>query len=327
VNALETGVLALDCAAEEARLTARLRAMLRDLGRRGFVVGLSGGVDSAVSAALAARAVGAPRVLGLLLPEADAPAESVDRARQVAGAIGIRTVLQDITPALEAIGCYRARDEAIRRLEPGYGEGWRSKIAIRGGIEGRYNVFDLIVQDPDGRLRTHRLDAETLMAIVAATGFKQRIRKSIEYFHADRLNYAVVGTPNRVEYDQGFFVKQGDGAADVKPIAHLYKTQVCELAGWLGLPDDVRGGEPTTGTYSLAQTQEEFFFGLPFRQLDYALWALNHGVPASDLARFLGMDEPQAARIYRDIRQKRLGTRYLHAAPVLAAPVPEVPVS
>ncbi|HEX7086211.1 MAG TPA: NAD(+) synthase, partial [Vicinamibacterales bacterium] len=168
--------------------------------------------------------------------------------------------------------------------------------------------------------------AETLMAIVAATNFKQRVRKTIEYFHADRLNYAVVGTPNRLEYDQGFFVKQGDGAADVKPIAHLYKTQVCDLATWLGLPDDVLSNEPTTGTYSLAQTQEEFFFGLPFRQLDYALWALNHGVPASDLARFLGMDEEQAARIYRDIRQKRRSTRYLHATPVLAAPVPDVPV-
>ena len=325
--ALEAGVLAIDCASEEARLTARLRGMLRDLGRRGFVVGLSGGVDSAVSAALAARAVGAPRVLGLLLPEADAPADGVDRARQVADAIGIRTVLQDITPALDAIGCYRARDEAIRRLVPEYGEGWRSKIAIRGGLEGRYNIFDLIVQDPAGGLHTYRPDAETLMTVVAATGFKQRIRKSIEYFHADRLNYAVVGTPNRVEYDQGFFVKQGDGAADVKPIAHLYKTQVYALARHLGLPGRVCDGEPTTGTYSLPQTQEEFFFALPYRQLDYALWALNHDVPASDLARFLEMDEAQAERIYRDLRQKRAATRYLHAAPVLAVPVPGIPVS
>lgn len=325
MTSLGPDVLALDAAAEAARITGCLRAALRRLRRQGFVVALSGGVDSAVSAALAARAAGPARVLALALPEPEAPADAVARAQRVAAAVGIDCVVQDIGPTLDAIGCYRARDAAIRRLVPAYGPGWRSKIAIRGGLDGRYNVFDLVAQDPDGAVVAHRLDAAALMAIVAATNFKQRVRKTIEYFHADRLNYAVVGTPNRLEYDQGFFVKQGDGAADVKPIAHLYKTQVRELAGWLGLPDDVRSGEPTTGTYSLAQTQEEFFFGLPVRQLDYALWALNHGVPASDLARFLGMDEQQAARIYRDIRQKRRGTRYLHEAPMLTAPVPEVP--
>ena len=325
MTAVGPGMLAIVAAAEAARIAAAMRAALCDLGRQGFVVALSGGVDSAVCAALAAGAVGPSRVLALSLPEVEAPADAVARAQRIAAVIGIDCIVQDITATLDAIGCYRARDEAIRRVVPGYGPGWKSKIAIRGGVDGRCNAFDLIVQDPDGGIQTHRLDPGSLMAIVAATSFKQRVRKTIEYFHADRLHYADVGTPNRLEYDQGFFVKQGDGAADVKPIAHLYKTQVCELARWLGLPDDVWRSEPTTGTYSLAQTQEEFFFGLPLPQLDCALWALNRGLPASELARLLGIDERRAAHIYRDIRQKRRGTRYLHAAPLLTAPVPEVP--
>ena len=122
-----------------------------------------------------------------------------------------------------------------------------------------------------------RLPLQEYLQIVAATNFKQRIRKTLEYFHADRLNYAVVGTPNRLEYDQGFFVKNGDGAADVKPIAHLYKTQVYALARHLGLPEEICNGAPTTDTYSLPQGQDEFYFALPYDQMDLALWALNHG--------------------------------------------------
>jgi NAD+ synthase len=162
------------------------------------------------------------------------------------------------------------------------------------------------------------------LQVVAATSFKQRVRKTFEYYHADRLNYAVVGTPNRLEYDQGFFVKNGDGAADVKPIAHLYKTQVYALARHLGIPEEIRSAAPTTDTYSLHQGQDEFYFALPWDRMDVALWAHNHAVPAAALAARLGIDEAHARFVYRDIESKRAATRYLHAAPALVDPVPEV---
>jgi NAD+ synthase len=180
------------------------------------------------------------------------------------------------------------------------------------------------VQSPEGETSERRLPIREYLQVVSATNFKQRVRKTVEYFHADRLNYAVIGTPNRLEYDQGFFVKNGDGAADLKPIAHLYKTQVYALARHLGLPDEICNAMPTTDTYSLQQGQDEFYFALPYDRMDLALWAHNHAVPAAELAAAIGLSESQAGFVYADITAKRRATRYLHAAPVLVEPVPEI---
>jgi len=327
MTALDRSVLDLNCEAEADRIAAALRQALRDLCRRGLVVATSGGIDSSVSAALAVRAVGPSHVFCLLLPERDGSASTLARARQLVEHLGVRHEEQDISATLEAIGCYARRDAAVRDVFPHYSPDWKFKIAIRGGLEGRYNTFHLIVEPPPASGHgpdSRPLAADQLFAIVGATNYKQRIRKAIEYGHADRLNYAVAGTPNRLEYDQGFFVKNGDGAADVKPIAHLYKTQVYAMARALGLPAAICEAEPTTDTYSLAQGQDEFYFGLPVGQMDYALWARNHDVPAEVLADFLEMTPERAARIYRDIDIKRRTTGYLHRAPILAGAVDEV---
>jgi len=320
-------VLKLDEAAEVARITARMRDILRtDLHRRGLIIAISGGIDSAVCAALCVQAVGKQKVLGLLLPERDSSSNSAKRGRMVAEQLGIEYLVEDIAPALEAIGCYRWRDEAIRKVFPEYQSNWKSKIAIASGGESKFSYFKIVVQSPDGKIHEARMNAPEYLQVVAATSFKQRIRKTIEFFHADRLNYAVVGTPNRLEYDQGFFVKNGDGSADVKPIAHLYKTQVYSLARHLKLPEEICNAMPTTDTYSMPQGQDEFYFALPYDRMDLALWAHNHQVPAAEMAKVLGIEVKQAEHVYADIESKRRTTRMLHLPPVLIEPVPEVKV-
>ncbi|WP_026289593.1 NAD(+) synthase [Thioalkalivibrio sulfidiphilus] len=315
---LSPDVLKIDAEAEVHRISAALRETLRkDLNRRGLIIAISGGVDSAVCAALCVKALGPGKVFGLLLPERDSSSNSVRLGRMVAEQLGIEYAVEDIAPTLEAIGCYRWRDEAIRSVFPDYDGTWKNKLVIQGGQQGQINRFALVVQKPDGELAEERLDLKSYLQIVAATNFKQRIRKTLEYFHADRLNYAVVGTPNRLEYDQGFFVKNGDGSADVKPIAHLYKTQVYQLARHFGLPDEICSAKPTTDTYSLPQGQDEFYFALPYDKMDLALWSLNHQVPADELAAALGCETRQAEWIYKDIETKRRTTRYLSLAPVL----------
>jgi len=317
-------VLDLDAPREVARIADALQAATRELRRRGLVVAISGGIDSAVCAALAVRAVGPAHVHALVLPERDSSPDSASRARVLADHLGIGYDVEDIAPTLEAIGCYRRRDAAVRRVFPDYGDGWRMKIAIRGGLDGSVSRFHVIARDPGGSEHEAPLGPREYLEIVAATSFKQRVRKTLEYFHADRLSYAVVGTPNRLEYDQGFFVKNGDGAADIKPIAHLYKTQVYALAACLELPAQIRDAAPTTDTYSLSQGQDEFYFALPYPEMDLALWALNHDVPAAELAVVLGVDEERARHVYADIRNKRRATRYLHQPPLLAVDVPEL---
>jgi len=308
--------LHIDAAAATEQIAAALRRqILRDLRRRGAVVGLSGGVDSSVVAALCVRALGPRKVLGVMMPEQDNDPDSLRLGRLVAAQLRIDSVVEDITPVLSGAGCYRRRDEFIRRLFPEYGPGFRCKIAVRK--VGAYNVSYLVVRAPSGEQREARMPIDVYLGIVAATSMKQRTRKQIEYYHADRLNYAVAGTPNRLEYDQGFFVKNGDGSADVKPIAHLYKSQVYQLAGHLGVPEEICSRPPTTDTYSLAQTQEEFYFGIPLRQLDLCVYALDHGVPAAEAAPVVGLSAAQVEEVYRDIAGKRQSTRYQHEPPML----------
>lgn len=324
-DTVDPRVLEIDGDKTIESICQRMREILSgELSRRGFVIAMSGGIDSSVCAALAVRALGPQRVFGLLLPERDSSGFSTQRGKLLAEHLKIQYEVHDIAPTLEAIGCYRWRDEAIRRVFPDYGEGWKNKIVISGGIDGQINHFQLVVQTPSGEVKQERLGLREYLQIVAATNFKQRIRKTVEYFHADRLNYAVIGTPNRLEYDQGFFVKNGDGSADIKPIAHLYKSQVYALARQMKLPDDICNAIPTTDTYSLAQGQDEFYFALPYQKMDLALWAYNHGRSPAALAAAIGITEQQAANVYRDIEAKRRATRYLHLKPVLVEPVPEL---
>ena len=304
-----------------AEIVDGLRREVRAFRRRGAVLGLSGGIDSSVVAALAVRAFGPGRVLGVLMPETESSSDTLRLSRLAAGHLGIETVLEDITGILQASGCYRRRDEAIRSVIPEYGEGWRAKLVLPSVLESdRYRLFSVVVRGPDGEERSERLPPEAYLQVVAATSFKQRTRKMMEYYHADRMNYAVLGTPNRLEYDQGFFVKNGDGAADLKPIAHLYKTQVYQLADVLGLPAEIRGRRPTTDTYALPQTQSEFYFSLPYQAMDLCLYAANHGVAVGAVAGALGLSEEQVQRVFRDIDAKRRVARYLHAGPRLLGP-------
>jgi len=310
--------LHIDLDAEIKNVSESIRAALRNkLHRRGLVVAISGGIDSSVATALSVKALGHRKVFGVLMPETESSSESLDRGTQLAEHLGIKYIVKNIGDTLRAIGCYEERDAAIRSVFPDYGEGWKNKIAIAGGLEGGINYFKLVVQDPDGTTDEKALPLTEYLTIVAATNYKQRVRKSIEYFHADRLNYAVVGTPNRLEYDQGFFVKNGDGSADVKPIAHLYKSQVYALARHMGLPDEICGAEPTTDTYTLKQGQDEFYFALPYQQMDVALYFYNHGSAACDLAREIGISEEVATNVYHDIETKRRTTEYQHLRPIL----------
>jgi NAD+ synthase len=323
---LSPATLGLDPPAEVARIAAVVREQVfKRLRRRGAVIGLSGGIDSSVAAALCVRALGRERVVGLFMPEVDSAGETLELGRLLAEALGIEAVLEDIGPILEAAGCYERRDAAIRMVFPGYGPGYRCKLVLPGLLaRDRYSTFSVVVRSPEGVETRARLTAQAHLGIVAATNFKQRTRKMIEYYHADLRHYAVVGTPNRLEYDQGFFVKGGDGAADVKPIAHLYKTQVYQLAEYLDIPIEIRRRPPTTDTYPLQQSQEEFYFALPYDKMDLCLYGRNHDLPPAEVADAVGLSADQVERVYDDIDAKRAATRYLHTPALLVEPVDEV---
>jgi NAD+ synthase len=316
---------------EPERAVERIAEALRehlavDFKRKGYVVGLSGGVDSSVSAALAVRALGPGKVFGIFMPEHESDPDSLRLGKLLADHLGIETTIEDIAPILDGAACYRRRNEAIRRVVPEFRDDWGCKLALPSDKlqSDLINVTYLVVQPPGGEMRRVRLPAPEYRQIVAASNFKQRVRKMIEYYHADRLHYAVIGTPNRLEYDQGFFVKGGDGLADVKPIAHLYKTQVYQLAEYLGVPGAITARPPTTDTFSLPQSQEEFYYSLPTRKLDLVLSGFNEGRSLESIAAEADLSVEQVERSIRDILQKRKTTRYLHMSPrVIEQVIPE----
>ena len=320
-------VLKIDAAAVSADIESKIRdIVLQRLNRKGVVIAISGGIDSSVVAALCFRALGTSRVLGLMLPEADSSPDSLHFANLLAQSIGLRTYVEDIAGILTAAGCYQRRDEAIRKVIPEYTAAYKCKIVLPDQLNGNsYPIFSVVVESPLGERTKARLTLDSYLGVVAATNFKQRTRKMVEYYYADLYNYAVVGTPNRLEYDQGFFVKNGDGAADLKPIAHLYKTQVYQLAAYLGIPQEIQKRPPTTDTYSLDQSQEEFYFPLPYDRMDLCLYAKNNGLQPEEIAPAIGLTTEQVTRIYRVIDSTRSATRYLHRPPMLCEEVPEVP--
>ncbi len=313
-----TADLHLDPAAETERIAEAVRRQVAGrLRRKGVVLGLSGGIDSSVTAALCVRALGPGRVFGIFMPERDGAGESLAFGCLLAESLGIETVLKNIAPALDAVGCYQARDAAMARLFPEFKPGYKWKIVLPSLFDGpSYRVFSAVLQLPNGQLVRRRMPLDIYQEVVAATNYKQRVRKMIEYYHADRLHYAVAGTPNLLESDQGFFVKNGDGAADLKPIAHLYKTQVYQLAEYLDLPEAIRRRPPTTDTYSLEQTQEEFFFSLPYDRMDACLYGRNHQIPPEDVAAAIRLSSEQVELVYADIDAKRRSARYLHEPPL-----------
>ena len=306
-------VLDLDLEAEAHRCCEFIRGSLRSLRRRGLVVAVSGGIDSSTCLALAVRAVGPKKVFALLLPERDSSPKSSELGRLLCEHCGVEHEVEEISAVLEGAGCYQRRDEAIRQVFPEYDETYKQKIVVPPLEEReRLTYFSVVIQSPGGEMKKGRLPLAAYLQVVAATNFKQRTRKMLEYYHADRLNYASVGTPNRLEYDQGFFVKGGDGLADIKPIAHLYKTQVYAMARHLGLPDQVTSSIPTTDTYSLPQGQDEFYFALPYDKMDLLLYAFNEGVEPAEAGAPLGLSADQVKWVYKDIQAKRRTTRALH---------------
>jgi NAD+ synthase len=312
-------ILKLDAEAETARIVESLRTNIFDrLKKRGGVLGVSGGVDSAVVLALAVRALGTERLTTLMLPEMESSASSVRLARLVCHQFGVEPLVEDMTGSLLGFGAYRRRDEAVKAIFPEYDSTYKLKITLPAGLldKATLNVFRATIVSPEGEEKTKRLRPQQLQQIVAATNFKQRSRAAMLYYHAELRDYAVIGTPQRNEHGQGFFVKYGDGAMDVKPLGHLFKSQVYQLADYLDIPEEIRTAPPTSDTYSAGSTQEEFFFRLPFEIMDLIWYGLEHDVPAAEVAQVMDLTEDQVQRVYDDIRQKERTTAYLRTPPL-----------
>jgi NAD+ synthase len=311
--------LNVDPARETERIVAFLQKTVRQNMRRGAVVGISGGIDSAVVLALAVKAFGPERVVAVMMPDKDSDHISEVYARELAAKYGVEPLLEDITAALQGFDCYHRRDDAIRRVFPEFdaAKGYKAKIVLPQDLleSNTLNVFSVTIIRPDGKQETKPLPSREMLQIVAASNLKQRSRMSTLYYHAEARQFAVMGTANKNEHDEGFFVKYGDGGVDIQVIAHLFKTQVYQLAKYLGVPESIQKRTPTTDTYSAPCDQQEFFYRLPFDVLDLLWYAKENSVPHVETARVMGLTEVQVGRAFDDIDRKIRTTDFLRLLP------------
>lgn len=320
-NSFSKEILIIDnIGAEVDRITDKLRDDLNNiLRRKGAVVGISGGIDSSVSLALAVKAFGADKVLGVMLPEKDSNSDSKKLALELALKFGIQTLEEDITGALEGFACYKRRDEAVNAVFPEYNPtDFKMKISLnQGGINHNLPpLFMLTIIDKSGESKSKIIPVKEYLQIVAASNFKQRCRMSMLYYHAERLHSAVIGTPNKHEVEQGFFVKYGDGGADVMPIAHLYKTQVYQMARYLEIPEEIIKRTPTTDTYTAEQTQQEFFYQLPFDKMDLLWYAYENNIDHALVADVMSITTEDVKNIFNNFARKHRTTEYLRSNPI-----------
>ncbi len=309
----------IDPASETEKITSRLKSeLIHKLRKKGAVVGVSGGVDSSVVLALCAKALGNKKVIALMLPEKDSSPESLRLAKSVAEKFNVSYFVENITEPLDALGCYRRRDHAVKKVFPEYDDKFKMKIVVSKDSKdkGVLNLFNLSIISPEGEEKTKRLPANEYLQIVAASNLKQRCRMSMLYFYAELNNYCVAGTGNKNEYQQGFFVKNGDGGVDIMPIVHLFKSQVYQLAEYLGIPDEILKRTPTSDTYSAEQTQEEFFFEVPFKILDPIALGMEMEVPVETIAAALDLDLNFVKTVINDLKNKIRTTEYLRYQPI-----------
>jgi NAD+ synthase len=315
--AFNKGILKIDCQSETDRICDFIVKQVSLMKRDGAVIGISGGVDSALCSALCVKALGKSKVLGLILPEKESNSVSEKYAVKHARNIGVDTITDNITKTLEGFGTYERRDKAIREVFPEYNDQYKSKLTLPPDLltKDSFNFFTLKIKDSQGNMKTARLNYKTSRNILSAANTKQITRMMYLNYYAEKNNYIVCGTTNRSEYIQGFFVKYGDGGVDVEPIAHLYKTQVYQMSEFLGVIPEIRDRAPSPDTFSLEVTDEEMHFRIPFDVLDLLLYAWERKLEPSAVSAAMDLTEAQVKRAFRDITSKYNATNYLRLPP------------
>lgn len=307
-------VLKIDPAEQLEKLSKFIMQQLTVAFRRkGIVVGMSGGVDSACMAAIAVHAIGKTKVVGLVLPEVETNPISSEYAIKHAQALGIEYRQIDITSIVNSVVPYQWRDTFIQGLVPEYKPGYKYNISLPTDLLDRdtFSFYSLQVQMPDGQIKRKRLNLDEFHTITSFANIKIRARMVYLYAEAERRNLLVAGTTNRTEFLLGDFCKYGDGGTDIEPLTYLYKNQIYQIAEHLGVIPEIMHRTPSPDTFSLPVSDQEFFFRIPFETLDHLLYAWEHEVPASEAARVLNISEEGVKRAYRDFASKHRATAHV----------------
>ncbi len=276
-----------------------------DYRKRGIIIGISGGIDSAVAAALACNAVGNENVLGIILPEKESNRESQELAKTLCNKLKIKYVVEDITQILESGSVYQIREKIVQKLFPEYNNSCKYRLIFRENFDNDgLSIPYLEIQDAQNQIHKIKVSLDDYLTMTAATNIKHRTRMSRLYYHAEKNNFLVCGTTNKAEFQQGYFVKYGDGGVDIEPLVNLFKTQVYQLAEYLNVPSEIIQREASPDTWSFDISDEEFFFSLTYDIIDLMLYAREKSIPLNEVCSILELDEDKVKRILKSQERK-----------------------
>ncbi|MFC1879843.1 NAD(+) synthase [Chloroflexota bacterium] len=299
----------IDAGKIETKIENFIRQMFDNFQRDGVILGVSGGVDSALVATLLTRALGPDKVLALLLPERDSSPDSKTDALKVINRLGIDYREVDIEPVLTAMGIYKLVPLNILGAR-------KIKETV---VKQQHNSQSKLLGEMPfqaGLLGTRHL-GKTKQLINAGNAYaraKHRARIMTLYYYADLENRLVAGTTNKSESMTGFVVKWGDNVADIEPILPLYKTQVWQLSSYLGVEQEIIDKTPSPDL--MPGIVDEIALGIDYLTLDKILFSLAQNWESGQIEAAYGVTADQVDHV-KEMAQRSWHLRELPPYPEL----------
>jgi NAD+ synthase len=283
--------------------------------KKGIVIGLSGGIDSAITAALSTKSIGSEKILGLILPEKESDVNSKNLALQIAEKYNIDTETIDITNILESFGVYENKEKIVKEKFPNYNEKCKYRVVVPSKLENNIGMPFLEILDDENILHKLKISSFDFLNLTAATSIKHRVRMTMLYNYAEKNNFTVVGTTNKTEYLQGYFVKYGDGGSDIEPLVHLYKTQIYQIANFLKLPEEIINQDASPDVWSFKTSDEEFFYAVPYNIVDLILYGREKNLSINEIIKFSNLESEKIEKLIQFQNQKQNKSQTMREKP------------
>ena len=286
-----------------------------NLNKKGAVVGLSGGIDSAVTAALCARSIGSENVLGLILPEQESDSQSEILATSVAEKFNLNFEVINITPILESFGVYRIKEQIVKEKFSDFDNSCKYRVMVPPKSENSVGIPFLEIFDNEKKSHKFKISSKEFLTLTAATSIKHRVRMTLLYFCAEKNNFSVIGTTNKSEYLQGYFVKYGDGGSDIEPLVNIYKSQIYQLGNFLDVPKRILSKNASPDVWSLSTNDEEFFYSVPYDVVDLILYAREQGLSETEVEKISDLSLESIQSLFRMQNMKELQSKHMREIP------------
>jgi len=283
--------------------------------KQGAIIGISGGIDSAVMAAICAKSIGSEQILGLIMPEKESDSTSQIFAKRLAEKFQIETKVIDITSILESFEVYKIKEQIVKEKFPDFNNNCKYRVAVPSKFSSSIGIPFLEILDNENKKHQFKISLSEFLTLTAASSIKHRVRMTMLYYYAEKNNFCVVGTTNKSEFLQGYFVKYGDGGTDIEPLTNLYKSQIYQIGQFLEIPHEILNNDPSPDIWSFSTSDEEFFYSVPYHIVDLILYARENNISKSEIQKISNLSLEQIENLIRFQNQKQIKSQHMREIP------------